>query len=399
MRLLFCTTDGAGAFNGINTWLLDFLPALAAAGHQPLALVFAWSPGGVCHTVPLLKARGVPVRVVFPMLYTEAAVRRCVRETRSFRPHVFVANHVLPALLALPAIQARGVPGVSVLHNDDDEYRTKAAYPADATVAISRGLLRMLPDDGRLVRHIPYGVPLSPKTATPPPPGAPFRIIYHGRIAQTQKRILETAAALVRVCHAHPRLHADLHGSGPDEAALREQLSRDDAEGRVRFLGSATATELRARLPRYHVSVLLSDFEGLGLSVLESMSAGLVPVCHRIASGLPDLIDHGRNGCFVSDRAADFEATILRLLHHPEEWKRLSLGARTSAEHRFSPAASLGAWQELLRALPPRPAASRPFRIPPPSPRLAGEDLRHPGPARALWRWLRFGPSLARRPW
>ena len=42
MRLLFCTTDGENAFNGINAWLLDFLPSLAAAGHEP-ALDFATS--------------------------------------------------------------------------------------------------------------------------------------------------------------------------------------------------------------------------------------------------------------------------------------------------------------------------------------------------------------------
>lgn len=401
LRLLFCTTDGAGAFNGINAWLLDFLPALAAAGHEVSVLVFAWSPAEDCHTYPRLRERGIAARVVFPRLYTEAAVRRCLREVARGRPDVFIASHVLPALLALPELRAHGVPGVSILHNDDAEYRAKAGFPADATVAVSRRLLGLVPGDGRLARFIPYGVPPAIRAARPPAAGGPFRLVYHGRIACAQKRIVETAAALARVCRADPRLHADLYGSGPDEAALREQLARDDAAGRVRFLGPRDSARLRELLPDYHASVLLSDFEGLPVSVLEAMSAGLVPVCLRIESGLPELIRPGVNGCLVRDREEDFSAAVAGLASDAALWERLSEGARDTVRERFSIQACAGAWEDLfsdLRARPPR--VDTPVRaLPPPHPELLAEDTRHPGLPRAAWRWLRFGPRLAPRPW
>jgi len=403
MRLLFCTTDGEGAFNGINAWLLNFLPALAAAGHLPSTLIFSWSPAKTCHTYPRLRDLGIPCRVIYPMHYTEAAVRCCVREATRAKPDIFVANHVLPALLALPSLAARGIPGISVLHNDDAEYQAKAAFPSDATIGISSGLTRLIPNDGRLKARIPYGVPPSTARATPPTPTRPLRLVYHGRIATHQKRILETAAALVRICRALPETEADLYGSGPDEDALRNALARDDASGRVRYLGPRSAEQLRELLPTYHVAVLLSDFEGLGLSVLEAMSAGLVPVCFRTESGLPDILIHESNGLFVTDRTTHFDAAITRLSTDPALWSHLSQGALATAHNEFSPSACIHAWEHVFRTLTTRPPRPRPrsFRnsLPPPAPALAPEDHRYPGFPRALWRWLRFGPTHARLPW
>ena len=403
MRLVFCTTDGQGAFNGINAWLLGFLPGLIADGHQAEAWVLPWSPPRACRTLPLLRAAGVPVRVFHPRRYTGAQAGALARAAARARPDIFVANMVTPALMAMPALRTAGIPGVSVLHNDDEEYRAKASLPADATVVISRGLLAMVPADGRTVRCIPYGMALSAGRARPAAQGGAFRLVYHGRIAREQKRIVETAEALVRVCNANPRVEADFVGDGPDTGALLACLARGDAGGRVRYLGPRSPAELADMLPSYQAAVLLSDFEGLGLSILEGMAAGLVPVCLRTRSGLPDLIEDGANGLFVDDRGPGFDAAVAHLSADPDLWARLSAGAVGTVAGTFAPAVSRAAWLDLARALAGArgPAAGVPRRInlPPPLPALAAEDLRYPGAARAWWRFLRFGPSRSCLPW
>ena len=411
MRLLFCTTDGAGAFNGINAWLLDFLPALAAAGHQPLVLLFCWSPPRECHTYPLLLERGIEVRTVYPRLYTEAAVRRCLKEARGFKPDVFLASHVFPAGVAtLDDAAEEQVNGLVRVLAERDRLTLRvcgratasdltAALAADATVAVSQSLLRLIPADGRIARFIPYGVSPSPRVAQAPLPDGPLRLVYHGRVANTQKRIVDMAAALARLCRARPRVHADLYGSGPDEDLLRAQLARDDADGRVRFLGSRSAGEIKNLLPDYHASVLLSDFEGLPVSVLESMSAGLVPVCLRTASGLPQLLRDGENGFLLADRDQDLDRAVSRLLASPEEWNRMARSARETIHRDFSSDSCARRWCDLLKEIPAPLAAPAVRALPPPLPALAAEDARHPGLPRAVWRWLRFGPPAAPLPW
>ncbi len=408
MRILFCTTDGWNAFNGINAWLVRFLPALREQGHDVRALLFAWSPAEQCTTLPLLKNAGVPVDIVSLPRSTESAVRACLIHARRFQPEIFVANMVTPALYASGWLRAAGIPTIGILHNDDDEYRAKIELfghgaeflRVSAFVAISRGLFKFAERAGAqlILRCIPYGQPLNPRRAVWKD-GAPLRLVYHGRIVQQQKRISETVDACVRVCRMAPgRLEADFYGSGPDEAAVKKILEHDDAGGRARFCGRLESTRVATILPDYQIGVLLSDYEGLGLSVLECMAAGLVPVCHRTTSGLPDMIESGRNGIFVDDRDSAFDRAILGLLAKPAEWQRLAEAAYATAAKDFSPAASVAAWEELFATLAPRRQSQHRLRVPIPwrvslpavHPALRAEDMRYPGLVRAVWRRLRF---------
>ena len=408
VRLTFCTTDGWNAVNGINAWLLRFLPDLRARGHDARVLLFPWSRPRLCTSLPGFRAAGLPVEIVGPRGYTEGAIRACLRHARSFKPDVFVANMVTPALHASGWLRASGIPTVGIIHNDDARDRAKVQLFAGsnpffrlaALVTISRGLLEMtksVPDTVR-VRCIPYGVPV-PEIRAIWPGKAPLRLVYHGRIVQEQKRVIETIAACVRLSRFNPAIEADFYGSGPETGAAADLLARDNADGRVRLMGHVEPGRMSDTLAAYHVAILLSDYEGLGLSILEAMAAGLVPVCLRTASGLPDLVESGRNGLFVEDRGAGFDAAILSLLHDSSRWMAMAQAARDTVVSRFSPGACVAAWEALLSELPSAPASSR--RIPLPlclelpavNPLLADEDRRFPGVTRAIWRRVRFPGS------
>lgn len=406
MRITVCTVDGHGAFNGINAWLQRFVPALAARGHTVEVLAFPWSEPEHCPTLSLLRRAGIPVTAAYPQRYSEHAVRTCIRHSKRFRPDMFIANLCVPALQAAPALARMNIRTISVLHNDDAEYRAKAAFPTDATVAISSGLLELIPPGSpRLVRSISYGVEPFSRVATPPATSQPFRIVYHGRIVQVQKRILELASALVLACRRNPLLEADIYGSGPDEDPLRQYLATDSADGRVRFLGPASPERIRDLLPDYHAAVLVSDYEGLGLAILEAMAAGVVPVCRRTRCGLPDFITSGQNGFFVEDRGEEFISALQRLATDHWLWRRLSGEAVRTAITQFSPETCLQRWEQLFVDLNARPsvfantASSVTQTLAPPHPDLAAEDVRYPGLVRAWWRWFRFGADHARRPW
>lgn len=346
----------------------------------------------------------MPTAIIDRPRDTESAVRACLKFVRGFRPDIFVANHVLAALYAGGWIRRYGIPTLGVWHNDDEEYRAKNSifaaganfFQVTSLVTISTGLSLHLKSDGSSVppRCIRYGLP--PLSETSAWEGSsPLRLVYHGRLVQHQKRILETTAALVRVARNN-NVSADIYGSGPEREAVREMLVRDNAAGRVSLRGQLSAAEVLSTLPAYHVAVLLSDFEGLGLSILEAMACGLVPVCHRTASGLPDIIQSGENGFFVDDREGAFDKTISLLSDSLAEWKRLSSAARATVRERFSQTASIEAWEELfdeirVGGLPTAPlTVPRKIELPPPHPALRSEDPRHPGLLRDVWRRLRF---------
>ncbi len=404
MRIVYCTTDGHNAFNGINAWLIRFLPRIRARGHDVHAWVFTWSRPEHCATISTLRAAGIPTKAMYPPLRTEASIRAILHQARKSRPDLFVSNHVLPALYAGGWLRAAGIPTISVVHNDDAEYRAKLAisgggdefFRSSAIVVISEGLKSLAhgiaPETP--IWHIPYGVPAGARTATPP--SGVLRLVYHGRLAQTQKRILETAAAFVRVARLFGAVEADFYGDGPERGALASLLARDDAGGRVRLRERLSPGQVMGVLPDYHVAVLMSDYEGLGLSLLEGMTCGLVPVCLRIASGPPDFIRDGENGLMVKDREADFDAKIGRLVKNPGLWRQLSDAARESAG-RYSETISEEKWEQLFTQLAaganPVRTIRRPWsiRLPQSHPDLRDEDFRYPGLVRAVWRLVRFG--------
>lgn len=131
-------------------------------------------------------------------------------------------------------------------------------------------------------RYIPNGVP--------PPIGeregydGTLRMIYVGRIAQEQKRILALPFLLDRLRASGTSFAMTIVGDGPEAGALAERIQTLELAGHVRLLGYAPPDEV-ARLFRQHdVLINLSVYEGFSMSVLEAFAAGCIPFCTDLPS-------------------------------------------------------------------------------------------------------------------
>jgi hypothetical protein len=98
--------------------------------------------------------------------------------------------------------------------------------------------------------------------------------------------------------------------------------------------------------------VLLSDFEGIPIALMEGMATGLVPVVTPIRSGIPELVFDGETGYIVPDREASFVDVIRRIRLDPALWQRLSVAARRHFEEGFSPEVVVEAWTRHIGGSP-----------------------------------------------
>jgi hypothetical protein len=110
--------------------------------------------------------------------------------------------------------------------------------------------------------------------------------------------------------------------------------------------------------------VLLSDHEGLPLSLLEGMASGVVPIGLRGAPGVTELVVDGLTGLLVGDRGDEFVAAVRRLREDPALWERLARSAHAKVEADYSEKVCAARWQELFHELVNSSGPRKPLRIP-----------------------------------
>jgi colanic acid/amylovoran biosynthesis glycosyltransferase len=377
MKVTFCTRDYANVSGGHNTWLCHFLPSLRHRGIESRVLCFHSSPEEEFPTVRSLRQAGFSCTTVSEkeIKYTEQRVRWIFDRLTEDPPDVFVVNAVYPAAYyAGRWLREAGIPTVGICHVGpvmgfyegllDEFVFGRAAYQVSAFVCVSKWLEQAVLErhpKGILVRNIPCGVPI-PESVAKKPNGR-LRLAYVGRLAE-EKRISEVTHGLCRAVREVPGTEALIYGDGAERAAV-EQILREEGNGLpVQLVGFVENDQIPKHLLECHAVVLLSDQEGLGLSLLEGMASGVVPIGLRGAPGVTEFVVDGLTGLLVGDRGDEFVAAVRRLREDPALWERLARSAHAKVEADYSEKVCAARWQELFHELVHSSGPRKPLRIP-----------------------------------
>jgi glycosyltransferase involved in cell wall biosynthesis len=120
-----------------------------------------------------------------------------------------------------------------------------------------------------------------------------------------------------------------LAGDGPHLAKLKESSSTVSG---IRFLGDVN--DIESRLAHAGIFVLLSDHEGLPISVIEAMRAGLGIVCTRLP-GTEELLQDGVEGILVPNHPEPVAHALARLMGNPALRRAMGLAARKRFLRQF----------------------------------------------------------------
>jgi colanic acid/amylovoran biosynthesis glycosyltransferase len=405
MNVLFCAHDAPNYINGPNIWLQRTLPELRKQGVASRVLFFPTRDPAACPTIQALRLQGISCEIYQGKKDTEFQVPWILRHIQQQSPDLFVPNLNLPGYHASRWIKAAGIPVVGVLHSDDPFYRAlieefvrkPPSSPLSAIVCVSDLLSELVQraGEGKVpIQTIPYGVPMPDRTARL---SSPLRILYAGRFVEQQKRISDVTRALCRATREVPGTEAILYGSGPAEPDMARIIAGHGADTTVRLGGLVSKEELQEKFLDAHVFVLLSEYEGLPIALLEAMACGLVPICFHMRSGIPQLIEPDQTGLLVHDRDQAFVDAIRRLKSEQGLWARLARAARARVEAGYSIPQAVARWKQLFTDLiEGRSDLKRPIEVPhsldlpPRHPDInPGEDARWPGYARHWFRHVR----------
>jgi glycosyltransferase involved in cell wall biosynthesis len=293
----------------VSQWLMEHGATVAIAA-TPGELVDQVSSGVSYHPIHLTD-----VRVGFPV-----AVFRVKRLIARFKPDIVIANSLVTTWVARTALWPRSIPVVAIGHGwPVDRYGVVSRLLgfAHRVVPVSEEVAGRLKEGGlhpSKMRVVPNGVDLRPFENPSPEVRKKTRQTWGaqeghlvvsniGRYTEqkAQYRIIQMAEQLGQ---SHPHIHFWIIGYGEKEAELREGIRHAGVESTVKLL--VNRRDIPDLLNGSDVYINVSDWEGMPLSTIEAMGAGL-PVVATDVEGVGALLDASPTGnallCPVGDVA------------------------------------------------------------------------------------------------
>jgi len=294
MRIGVDARELAGRATGVGRYLSGLLQEWARAGHDARHefVLYAAQP------LPMpLDARRFATRIVAGPTGTWWEQARLPRAIR--RDHLdvwFSPAYSAPLLLNLPIVVA--IHDVSFAAHPEwfrvqegvrRRWLTRqSAHRARAVITISefskREIVEHLSVPEAKIHVVPPGVTSTAHPSDPLPnpqspiPG-PYRVLYVGSIFN-RRHVVDLIRAFATIARRHADVSLDIVGDNRSypHQDLRAAIAAEGLHTRVRWHEYISEEQLRDLYAAAGAFAFLSEYEGLGLTPLEALAAGVPPV-------------------------------------------------------------------------------------------------------------------------
>lgn len=159
-------------------------------------------------------------------------------------------------------------------------------------------------------------------------------VLYLGKFG-ARKGIYDLVEAVKRIYDIHPKLEIFCGGDGEVDN-VRHKVEDQGMSDRFHILGWVGSQQRSELLERCRIYILPSYAEGLPVSIIEAMAAGLAIIATRVG-GIPEMIQDGKDGLLVSPGDIDgMTAALTRLVSDASFRAQLGDSARKTFLSRYS---------------------------------------------------------------
>ena len=201
------------------------------------------------------------------------------------------------------------------------------------------------------VVSIPGGIRPSKLQVRPRTAGNELRIGYVGRLAQSDKRVLDIVPFVRNLDERGLAYFLVIVGEGPEEAELRERLKLQLRDGKALFVGWKQNEDLyQSVYPGLDCLISFSPAEGVTMSGREAMVHGVVPVMSQFI-GLKTERQYLHEFNSLTFPVGNIEIAadnVARLATEPDLLRRLSENAARSQHGKYTFAGAIDSWAEAL---------------------------------------------------
>lgn len=139
-------------------------------------------------------------------------------------------------------------------------------------------------------------------------------------------------------------IHLSIYGDGPDLSGLQALVNNTHLEDCVSFYGAVPNSEIHNKLSKNNIYILMSNNEGLPISIIEAMRAGLPIISTRI-SGIPEQVD-SRNGILLDPDCDQLYQVLDNLDNY--DWEALGAASRQRFDNEFTFTQMISSYCDML---------------------------------------------------
>ena len=331
-------------FRGGQHQALLLLQGLKERGHAPELIALRDSQLSL-----LAKQIGVPVHPVGPAwrrLTAALQIRTLLGEPRlnilhANEPHALTSAWLARAHRTVPVVVSRRI-ALPIPKGIFSQVRYRAA---SCVIAVSHFVKQSVIQSGITENHvtviydgvqIPPPIPETQRVSARDQFGISRESICIGNVAAfvPEKGHALLLEAFAKVHNRFPALTLLLRGDGPELPKLQALTRQAHPTGAVKFL--PISTDIETFFAALDIFAFPSHAEPLGSALLAAMAHAL-PTAAIANGGVPEVIEHEKNGLLVKEIDPEtFAAAVARLAANREEAARLGAAARETIRTHFS---------------------------------------------------------------
>ena len=212
----------------------------------------------------------------------------------------------------------------------------------------------------------PYGVEVLPNAPLELRAGTPVTLVYAGRIENKQKRSFDLVNLISHLEQRQVDYRFRIIGEGGQKAWLQSEVDSLPSEVRqkISLEGVIPHSGMQQVWQSADVCVLVSEYEGTSISMLEAMANGCIPLSTEV-SGAVDVIVNGVNGFHVpiGDMSA-MSQNIASLINDRKKLQKMREMAHSTIKNKYSLDGYVTWFKHLTRIAWEKPPAEWPVGRP-----------------------------------
>lgn len=168
-------------------------------------------------------------------------------------------------------------------------------------------------------------------------PQKPYKIVAIGRIlfrVKAQDLVVEAFSKLP--IEIRKEVHLDIIGDGKELDELKDMVKLLNVEDCITLVGNVTNTYIAENLCRYDLLLCASHHEGLGITAIEGMAAG-VPLLLSDALGYLEVTENGKYGKhFKHSDAEAMKNALIEVYNNYTDVCKTAMKSKEYSRNKFS---------------------------------------------------------------